>query len=243
MNFILDVHCHTVSSGHAYSTISENAEHAASIGLTHIGMADHSGEAMPGGAHIYHFVNIWSMPLVIKGIRVLKGVEANIMNPQGYIDMTDDMLSTLEFVIASMHRGVIAPTNCEDHTHALVNAMNNPHVHIIGHPVGAWYDVDIEEVVKAAARTRTILEINAKSVDPISLRYNGDEDTKLMIKLCKEYKVPVLASSDAHFCTDVGDFGKAKTLIEAAEMDEELVLNTSIDRFLSAIQRKKELII
>lgn len=241
MNFTLDIHCHTVNSGHAYSTITENAAHAASIGLTHIGISDH-GPGMPGGAHLYHFTNIWVLPDVINGVRVFKGAEVNISNPEGKLDLEDQWLSKMDFVIASMHRGVFPPADRETHTRALINAMENPHVHILGHPADAWFEIDVEAVVIAAARTNTIIEINEKTLDPDSYRHVGEGLFAKMITLCKQHKVPVLASSDAHFSTLVGDFHRAKALIEKMDMDENLVMNTGHDRLLSAIARKKALI-
>jgi len=239
LNFVLDVHCHTVNSTHAYSTISENAEHAKEIGLTHIGISDHA-PAMPGGAHLYHFVNIWSLPDVIKGVQVFKGAEVNIMNERGKVDLENNMLKNMDFVIAAMHRGVLPALNRKADTNALINAMNNPYVHIIGHPLGAWYEIDIQVLVEAAARTHTILEVNEKSINPGSNRYNGNEDSIKMLELCKKMNVPVLASSDAHFCTEVGSLNNAKALIESVGLDESLVLNTSVELFLNTIQKKRE---
>ncbi|MDR0272025.1 MAG: PHP domain-containing protein, partial [Clostridiales bacterium] len=167
MEFILDVHCHTVNSGHAYSTVSENAVHAANIGLKYIGICDHA-PAMPGGAHIYHFINLWSLPSVINGVRVFKGAECNILNENGELDLPSDLLAKMEFVIASFHRGAFPPVDCETHTRAAIAAMENPNMHIIGHP-GDWaFEMDVEAVIKAAARTKTIFEINNQSLNPES---------------------------------------------------------------------------
>ncbi|MCL2388734.1 MAG: PHP domain-containing protein, partial [Defluviitaleaceae bacterium] len=125
MNYTLDIHCHTVNSGHAYSTIAENAAHAAKVGLTHIGIADH-GPDMPGGAHRYHFYNLGALPDYIHGVRILKGIEANILDAKGTLDFPDQYLAMMDFVIASMHREVIVPSTREENTAALVNAMENP---------------------------------------------------------------------------------------------------------------------
>ena len=238
MEFILDIHCHTINSGHAYSTITENAEHAASIGLTHIGIADHA-PAMPGGAHIYHFTNIWSLPDEIKGVRVFKGAEANILDHEGKIDLPVNITSRLDFVIASMHRDVIRPASIELNTQALINAMQSPNIHIIGHPIGAWYEIDIEDLVKEAAQTHTILELNDKTINPSSNRYKGMGETLKMLGLCKEKRVPLLVASDAHFSADVGNFRRTKALLESFGIDESLILNTSVERFLNAIEAKK----
>lgn len=237
MKLILDVHCHTVNSGHAYSTVSENAAHAASIGLTHIGMADH-GPAMPGGAHLYNFLNLDAVPEFIHGVRVLKGVEANIISYDGELDLPKAALARLDFVIASLHRGVLPTASRSSNTKALIGAAENPNVHIIGHPNNIVYPIDINAVVEAAARTHTIIEINNHSLIPGSFRFDGDEEIVQTINLCKEYGVKMLVSSDAHFCTSVGSFALAKQLIEAAEVPEELIVNTSAERFAAAVKEK-----
>jgi putative hydrolase len=240
MEFILDVHCHTVNSGHAYSTVSENAAHAAKIGLTHIGIADHA-PAMPGGAHIYHFTNIWSLPEIINGVRVFKGAECNIVNTNGDIDLSSDVLAKMDFVIASLHRGAFPPTNRDAHTRAIIAAMENPQLHILGHPGCFFYEIDVRPIVEAAARTKTIIEINNQSLNPDSHRFNGNEIFLEILKYCKKYNVPILASSDAHFCTAVGDLARAKELIQAAKIPKGQVLNTSVELFLNAIKKKKDL--
>lgn len=237
MNFILDVHCHTISSTHAYSTITENAAHAASIGLTHMGIADH-GPGMPGGAHRYHFFNLGALPDEIHGVKILRGIEANILNEKGELDFDNQYLTRLDFVIASMHREVIIPADCAANTAALINAMENPHVHILGHMHNPQYPIDIEAAVKAAARTHTIIEINNHSLIPGSFRYAGDDDFVQTLELCKKYNVSVLASSDAHYHTSVGNFCYAQPLIEKSDIPEELVVNTCAKRFANAIQRK-----
>ena len=234
MQFVLDVHVHTINSTHAYSTLSENAEYAADIGLECIGIADH-GPGMPGGAHLYHFINLYSLPDTIKGVRVLKGAEANIMNTEGELDLPASVLSKLDFVIAAMHRAPFPPTNSAEHTQAMIKAMENPNVHILGHPGDSWFDIDIEAVVAAAARTRTIIEINNQSLNANSPRFNGYEPYIKILSLCRAMEVPVLASSDAHFCTSIGDVDKARALIESSGLSEAQVVNTGIKRFLDAV--------
>ena len=240
MKFILDVHCHTISSNHAYSTITENAAHAASVGLTHMGIADH-GPAIPGGAHRYHFMNLGVLPDTIHGVRILKGIEANILNSDGELDFPDQYLAMMDFVIASMHREVITPASRTADTAALVKAAENPHVHILGHPLNVIYDIDIEAVVKAAAKTRTIIELNNSSLIPGSFRYNGTKQYEEMLALCKEYGVKILVSSDAHYHEHVGNFDMARPLLEEGGVPEALIMNTCSEKFLDEIRVIKSL--
>ena len=239
MNFILDLHCHTVASGHAFSTISENAAHAASVGLTHTAITDH-GPAMSGGAHIYAFMNQGCLPDYIHGVRVLKSAEVNILNRDGDLDLKNRLLMGMDFTIASLHRFVCPPAGVEANTAALVNAMENPAVSILGHPCDGLFEVDFKAIVAAAARTGTIIEINNHTLNPKSPRNTGDEPQLQLLALCKEYGVPIIAGSDAHYCTLVGELSRAKALIEAAGIPESQVLNTSAELFFQTVARKRE---
>jgi len=133
MEYQLDIHCHTVSSGHAYSTMEENIRVAALKKLKMLAITDHA-PSLPGGAHLYHFYNIRVLPDTISGVRILKGAEANILDYRGTIDLNDDVMSNLDLVIASLHPPCLEFGTEIEHTRTLVEAMKNPKVNIIGHP-------------------------------------------------------------------------------------------------------------
>ena len=117
MKLIGDLHTHTLASTHAYSTITENCRSAAERGIKVVAMTDHWGE-MPDSPHIWHFDNLRILPRHICGVTVLKGVEANILNNDGELDMPRRTLENLEWVVASMHRQVYEPSTPENHTRA-----------------------------------------------------------------------------------------------------------------------------
>jgi len=238
MKIVLDVHCHTIASGHAYSTLTENAAHAAAVGLTHIAITDH-GPAMPGGAHLYAFANQSCLPDYVHGVRVLKSAEVNITDSDGNLDLPDKLLGRMDFAIASLHRGVCPPTSKDTHTSTLLKAMENPMVSILGHPCDFFFDIDIKAVVVAAAKTGTIIEINNQSLNPDSVRFDGDTKLRELAALCKKHAVPVIAGSDAHFWSLVGDVGQAMALIEDAGLPESQVLNTSAELFFATIAKKR----
>ena len=119
MRILMDLHTHTVASGHAYSTIMENAKAAAEKGLEGIAMTDH-GPAMPGGAHLYHFWNLTALPQQIAGVRVLRGVEANIIDSRGGLDVPADILDRLDIVLAGLHGGCIRSGTTADNTRAML---------------------------------------------------------------------------------------------------------------------------
>ena len=235
MKFLLDTHCHTISSGHAYSTITEIAGTAAEKGLKLIAMTDH-GPAMPGGPHIFHIGNQRVMPDYIKGVRVLRGVEANIMDFQGGLDLRESYLKNLELVIASFHDVCIAPGSVEENTMALVAAMKNPYVDIIAHPGNPYYPIDIDKFIQCAFETGTLIEINNSSF--VGSRKGSAENCKKIAAMAKEKGVKLVAGSDCHICYDVGKFNKVEELFEEVAMPEELVINTDPKKLIDYLNKK-----
>ena len=97
MKIELDVHTHTLASGHAFSTFKENLDEAVSKGLSALGMSDHA-PAMPGSAQAIYFTNFKCFRPEVMGVRIYTGVEANIMDFKGNLDL--DEAVTTAFVLA-----------------------------------------------------------------------------------------------------------------------------------------------
>jgi putative hydrolase len=228
MKNIIDLHCHTIVSGHAYSTIQENARVAKEKELKYMGVSEHA-PGMPGGAHLYYFHNLKVLPREIEGVRILKGMEANIVNYQGNLDADDETLSCLDYVIASLHPPCIPFGSIEENTSAVVNAMKNPYVKIIGHPDDSRFKLNYEEVVKAAKENDVLLEVNNSSLSPNSYRAGAWENVKTMLNLCMEKRVKIILGSDAHVSYDVGGFSNCIKILEEVNFPKDLVFNSSLE--------------
>lgn len=237
MNFKLDTHCHTIASGHAYCTILEMVSHAKKLGLQMISFTEH-GPAMPAGANVLYFDNLKVLPNIIDGVEVLKGAEVNIMDFDGGLDIPQETLMKLDFVIASFHDIIRPPASIKEHTEAIINLMKKPYIHMIGHPGNPTFPIDIEAVVSAAKATGTILEINNSSLKPNSFRAGSKENCFKILEECYKRGVPVALGSDAHITFDIANFTHGIEMIKALEVPEELILNTSVDRFKSTINAK-----
>lgn len=229
MKYVLDTHCHTVSSGHAYSTITENAAYAAEIGFELIAMTDHAPE-MPGSSYRFHFDNLKILPKKINGVEILKGAEVNIMNDDGMIDLPDALLERLDIVIASLHIPCMKPMSREKNTAAMINAMSNPNVDILGHPGDMRYPFDVAGVVSAAKKTHTLIEINNTSLNPENPRFSGVESICGILTECKKQEHFISLGSDAHYHTYIGDFNEAEKLIQKVDFPERLIINTSVEK-------------
>lgn len=229
MKYIIDLHTHSVFGGHAYSTIQENVAVAKECGLAVYGISEH-GPAMPGGPHMYYFANLKVLPGEIHGVRVLKGCEANIIDKEGHLDLQDELLAGLDYVIASMHTPCISNGTARDNTDSLIRAMDRPKVCIIGHPDDSRYPLEYERLVAAAKEKGVLLEVNNSSLSPLSFREGAFENVLTFLALCKKYQVPVILGTDSHYSSYVGDFGYAEAALKAAEFPEELVVNTDLDK-------------
>ncbi len=228
MKALIDLHTHTISSGHAFSTLKENIEAAKEKGLVVLGISDHA-ISMPGTAHSFYFDNLNVIGDEIMGVRVLKGIEGNIIDFDGSIDVEDKLAVKLDYVIASFHPVCLPSGTTYQNTNALIKAMDNPYVKVIGHPDDSRIPLDFEKLVLAAKEKNMVFEINNSSTSPRSFRVNARENQKTLLNLCKEHGVKIIMGSDAHIYYEVGEFSESYKLLEEIEFPDELVLNYSLD--------------
>jgi len=229
MKYLIDLHTHCTAGGHAYSTFQENVLAAHGKGLMVYGLSEHA-PAMPGGPHVFFFGNMKVLPGEYKGMRILKGCEANIVDFEGHLDIPDAILGGLDYAIASLHIPCIKPGTAEENTSSLIAAMDNPNVRIIGHPDDSRYPVDYEKLVPAAKEKGVLLEVNNTSLSPVTYREHGTENVKTYLKLCKELEVPVILGTDSHYCDYIGDFGYADAVLKEMDFPEELMVNTDMEK-------------
>ncbi|MDD3766845.1 MAG: phosphatase [Eubacteriales bacterium] len=228
MRILADLHCHTTASAHAYSTIKEYADMAAEYSMEAFAVTNH-GPKSADGAHIYHFGNLVVVPRVINGVTVLKGAECNILDSDGTIDLPPNILEKLDVIIASIHQAEYAPKSEKEHTKVLLNVMDNPNVHIMGHMGREKMPFDIEKVVKKAKETKKLIEINSSSIKKEGRILERCREIALA---CKKHEVPIVVNSDCHICYDIGNVGNAIELLDSINFDKNLIMNTSLEKAL-----------
>lgn len=231
---LMDLHTHTAASGHAYNTLQELALSASRKNLTLLGCSDHA-PAMPGSCHAFHFINFKVIPRTLCGVKLMMGIELNIMDYEGKVDLEQNLLESLDYSIASLHTPCIAGGTAVENTNALLGAIRNPAIHIIGHPDDGRFPVDYDTLAAAAKEHRTLLEVNTSSLSPLSFRQGARENYITMLELCRHYKTSVIINSDAHSEADIGNHQRALELLEEIRFPEELVVNTSISRLAEYI--------
>lgn len=236
MRDILDVHTHTIASGHAYNTMTEMIHAARERELQVYGITEHAPK-MPGSCQSFYFHNLKVVPRQHGDLELLLGVELNILDEKGTVDLNEPYLGRMDVAIASLHIPCINPGSREWNTQCLISAMRNPHINIIGHPDDGRYPVDYEAVVQAAKETHTLLEVNNNSLNPNGFRQNTRGNDAEMLKLCMKYKVPVIMGSDAHYHEDILNHGRALSLLEELQFPEELVVNTDKEKLYRYINK------
>lgn len=239
LRYKIDLHTHTIASGHAYNTIDEMAKAARKKGITYLGITEHAPK-MPGTCQDFYFHNLKVVPRKRKNLELLLGCEANIINYEGKVDLAEWVLKEMDVVIASMHIPCVKPGSMEENTNAYIKAMQNPFINIIGHPDDGRYPVDYEKIVKAAKETHTLLEVNNNSLRPSGPRKDTRANDAVILKLCMEHDVMVVFGSDAHVKEDIGNFGMIEDVVKEVQFPERLIANVSIERLTGYLNRYRQ---
>lgn len=222
MKIVTDLHCHTLASAHAYSTIYEIAQCAKDKGLEAVAITDH-GISMSDAPHLWYFVNLKAVPKELFGVRIFHGCEANIAEKDGTLDMPEGILKKLDIVVASIHEHTYHPEQGGDHTAAYLAALENPYVDILGHTNRPEYPYEYAPVLLKAKELHKLIEINANYLDEDHIGMARE-----IALQCKALGVSISVDSDSHFCTTVGNVEKAAEMLWDIEFPEELIANRSL---------------
>ena len=162
-------HCHTTASD-GHNSLEEMADAARDLGLQYLGIADHSKSSFQ--AHGLDETRLLAQIEAIErlnatyddGFRIFSGVECDILK-DGSLDFSDEILSRLDYVVASVHSVFNLPE--AEMTRRTIKAISNPYVTMLGHMTGRLlltrkpFALDIPAVIEAAAQTGTLIELNA----------------------------------------------------------------------------------
>ena len=235
MKLLVDTHTHTVASGHAYSTLRENALFAAKKGLEAFCCTDH-GPGMKGIVPAFSLNVLMSVPDEIEGVRLIRGCELNILDSEGHVDLAEGYLKKQQFLIASLHDITIPQGSVEENTAAMTNALRNKYIDVIGHPGNPHFPVNIEEVVDTAKKYDKLLEINSHSFE---YRKGNPKYCREYIRQCKQKGVRITVSSDAHSCYNIGGFDAAIEALRELEFPRELIVSRDLKTFEAYLEEKK----
>jgi DNA polymerase (family 10) len=232
-----DFHAHTAYSD-GKNTVLEMARKAISLGYEYLCLTDHSVSLKV--AHGLDEMRLKQKRREIdrvnrslKGFRILFGTEAEI-DAEGNMDYNDRVLSQFDIVIAAIHSGF--KQSQKQLTRRIVRACANRRVHIIAHPTGKlWptrgpYEIDLDEVFRAARDTRTALEINAHP--------SRMDLSDLNARRAAEKGVRLAVGTDSHDVTHLDYMAYGVGLCRRAWLDKDDVLNTlSLEALLKVLKK------
>ncbi len=240
MKIAIDTHTHSLASGHATTdTVTDLARAAKNAGLSVLGITEHC-PAVLGATKDSYFMSYAHMPRQKFGVKLLLGVEADVLDESGKLGIKDELLKNIDLVIASMHAPLFRPSHIERNTTAMINAIESGKVDIVGHPDDVKYPYDYERLVKACAKHHVIIELNNSSLAPNGYRGKGapERDAELL-KLCRQKGVYVAMGSDSHGAKDVGNLKYAEALLAATDFPRSLVLNDKPDLFCAILRNHR----
>jgi DNA polymerase (family 10) len=217
-----DLHCHSDWDG-GENSIEEMVAAAEALGYEYFGIADHTKFLrIENGLNEKQLLSQNKKIKSLKSkIHVLHGCEANILK-DGSIDIRDDVLAKLDYVIAGIHSSMKMKER--EMTERMIKAMKNPYVDIISHPTGRIlkyrdeYQIDFDKILRAAKQYNVILEINAS--------YQRLDLNDINIKKTKEAGVKMIINTDSHHKDHLGlmEFGIAQARRGWAEKKD--IINT-----------------
>jgi DNA polymerase (family X) len=232
-----DLHCHTtISDGH--NTLEEMAEAARERGYAYLAVTDHSashgfGNHVTPGRLAERIEEVRLLNSGKRGFRVLAGSEVNVL-PDGSLDYDDELLGELDWVIASVHTSFKISGRAM--TERVIAAIEHPLVDCIGHLTGRLigrrdpYDIDVERVAEAAARTGTMLEINGNP--------NRRDLSERHARLAAEAGAMICVNTDAHRIATLGNMAYGVATARRAWLTPEQVVNTRPWRDFARLRKR-----
>ena len=219
-----DLHMHTTWTDGKYTT-EEMVEAARKRGYKYVAITDHSKSlGVAGGLSdedlMKHTDECRALDAKFSDIRVLAGTEVDIRQ-DGTLDYSDELLAKLDFVVASLHSGF--KQDKASLTMRVVRAMQNPYVRVIGHPTGRLlgdrdaYELDLDEIMKEAARTRTCLEVNSN--------FHRLDLNDTHCRKAREMGVCVMINTDSHSYDDLLNLPYGVATAQRGWIEKDHVLN------------------
>jgi DNA polymerase (family X) len=231
-----DVHMHTVETD-GRNTIEEMAEAAKERGYQYMAITDHSknlafANGLDDQRALAHIQRIREVNTQIDGIKIFAGIEVDIL-ADGDLDLTDEILSQMDIVIASVHS--VFNQEPAKMTERLLKAISNPNTSVIGHPTGRIqlrrdaYQFDMHAVLTAAAKNKVAMELNSY---PDRLDLND-----VHLRQAKQHGVKIVINTDAHHTSHMEKIRYGILQARRAWLTKDDVLNTRpIKEFAAAMK-------
>ena len=223
----IDLHLHTVASGHAQSTVLEYINQAKKLKMKVIGISDHGPDSTEAVGSSIYFLSLSRIPRYVDGIRILKGIEANVVNNQGEIDISDLVIKRLDYVMVNFHNNTpYHDQGVKKNTEVMIKTIRSGQVAIISHPfLNKLYPVDLQKICEAACQNDVLLELNLSALAKSKKEDYILPNIKIMLDVVKKFKKKVILGSDAHNIWELADDSYLQKMKTKIGLSANLVIN------------------
>ena len=239
----IDLHIHTVHSGHAYGTFYDVIKEAARKKMKMIAITDH-GPTLLGSTSRLHFGMGIRAPKVYKGVKILWGCESDPINASGTLDTSEKNMKKLDILLVGFHE----PTPFKDlgkekNTEMLIKCFKKNKPHIFTHPSRMMYPYNLEKVCQAACDNDIMLEVNLAELNYVDREPAKEREKRLdMIKktvdIARKNKKKMILNSDAHFLHEIGDDKILKKYMKRIGLTKDMIINNYSKELMKILKRK-----
>lgn len=230
----IDLHVHSLFSHCGLHTILELIEQARKLGMKGLAITDH-GMTL-GGRLNSVFFDRFICPY--HDFHLFKGIECNILDDQGSIDLPEKLLPFMDIILLGVHHNTPKGLTKEYYTNILLSAINKNQIDIITHPNDSIYPLDYPVIVREASKRGIAIELNNSRI----LYSRGTiEDTMFLLECCKQEKCRVAICSDTHSIHELGQDNSVQPLLNQSNFPHDLLITNSATATLQFISERKAL--
>jgi putative hydrolase len=230
-----DLHVHSLFSACGLHTILELLEHGRRIGLKAMAITDH-GRAVGGhltSVFFERFRHPW------EDIRLYKGIELNVMDERGTVDMEWQVMPFVDLLLLGVHPNIDSNRPKKIYTDMVLAALDtNPFIDILSHPNDPMYPLDYPEIAQKAKEKGMALELNNSKV---LYKRSTVDDALDLVYACKEAGCLMAVNSDTHALLELGRDDEVRPLLAQAKFPEELIVNRTLETTERFIEGRRKL--
>jgi putative hydrolase len=192
-----------------------------------IGISDHGPSDSETIVSEIYFKTLNRLPKKINGIRVFNGIEANIINTKGELDISDNVIEKLDYVMANFHKETVYKNRgSKKNTEAIINAIRSGKIDIITHPfaIGS-FPLDIKKACEEACKNNVLMEINLAYLVGSKFKPFTIPNLKIMINTLKKYKKKTIIGSDAHNIWELADDTPLNKIKKEIGLTDDMIIN------------------
>jgi putative hydrolase len=232
----IDLHIHTLHSGHAYGSFYDVVNEARRKKMKMIAITDHGPSAI-GSATFLHF-GMGPRAPKYKDLKILWGCEANVTDADGNIDLSPQLQQRLDILLVGLHDiSTYKDIGIAGNTKAVINMLKNPNVDVLTHPTHPLLPYDFDKVFQAALDNDVLLELNLSK-----LSLGKDIPLfKKMIDMTRKAGKKIIVNSDAHFIHEIGDDSALKKYWKELGLTDDIIINNYPDELMKFLGKKKKL--